>query len=200
MAGDRLATRNKPDASWPDERLVSACLEGHEEAWGALVDKYSQMVFTVVRRYGVPHDDATDLFQAIWLDSYNDLEKLRKPEAFRSWLITLARNKCFHWQRKLRVKNAHEVASPEDSPFEPEDPDDQPELIEQIAREQLVRDAILELTPRCRELIRHLFFTFPPKPYKEIAQSLGLAVGSIGFTRGRCLERLHRQLTRHGFS
>ncbi len=162
-----------------------------------MVDKYSQLVFGIARRYGAPRDEATDLFQAIWLDAYNDLPKLRKKSALKAWLVSLASHKCYHWKRKHLRQKAHEVAT-----FEDQDLDDhaaeEPELIEQLAREQLVRDAVFSLHPRCREMIRLLFFTFPPKPYKDVAETLGLAVGSIGFIRRRCLIRLHRALERHG--
>ncbi len=194
---ESLRRRDLPDSSWPDDRLVSACLDSEEAAWNALVDKYSQLVFTVVRCYGVPSDQATDIFQAIWLDAYNDLQQLRQPKAFRGWLTSLARNKCYHWKQTWRRQQAHEISNVDDTG--PELPvDDQPDLVEQLARDQLVREAILGLSPRCRELVRLLFFTFPPKPYKEIAESLGLATGSIGFTRGRCLKLLQKQLARHG--
>lgn len=199
---DRIEDRRKtkgPDASWPDDRLVGACLSNNEAAWNALVDKYSQMVFTVVRCYGVPNDQVTDIFQAIWLDAYSDLGQLRQARAFRAWLTSLARNKCYHWKQAWRRRQTHEIAHIDGAV--PELPaDDQPDLVEQLARDQLVREAILRLSPRCRELVRLLFFTFPPKPYKEIAASLGLATGSIGFTRGRCLKLLQKQLARDTFS
>jgi DNA-directed RNA polymerase specialized sigma24 family protein len=44
-----------------------------------------------------------------------------------------------------------------------------------------------------------LFFEHPPRPYEEVASSLGLAVGSIGFIRGRCLKKLRDLLTEKGF-
>jgi DNA-directed RNA polymerase specialized sigma24 family protein len=44
-----------------------------------------------------------------------------------------------------------------------------------------------------------LFFETPSRPYAEVAAELGLAVGSIGFTRQKCLERLRRQLEDMGF-
>jgi hypothetical protein len=44
-----------------------------------------------------------------------------------------------------------------------------------------------------------LFFEQPPRPYRQVARSLGLAAGSIGFIRGRCLTRLRRELERRGF-
>jgi len=44
-----------------------------------------------------------------------------------------------------------------------------------------------------------LFFECPPRPYQEIARDLGLATGSIGFIRGRCLEKLRKRLEEMGF-
>jgi hypothetical protein len=45
-----------------------------------------------------------------------------------------------------------------------------------------------------------LFFETPPRPYAEVAKELGLAQGSIGFTRENCLERLRRQISKAGFN
>jgi len=55
------------------------------------------------------------------------------------------------------------------------------------------------LPPRCRQMITLLFFEQPPQPYQEVAERLGLARGSIGFIRGRCLKRLKRILEDKGF-
>jgi DNA-directed RNA polymerase specialized sigma24 family protein len=73
------------------------------------------------------------------------------------------------------------------------------ELLLQVEREQIVREGILVLSERCRRLIRMLFFEFPPVPYATVAEKLGLARGSIGFIRGRCLSRLRRLLEDKGF-
>jgi len=45
-----------------------------------------------------------------------------------------------------------------------------------------------------------LFYDEPVRPYQEIAATLGLAVGSIGFIRQRCLERLRKRLLETGFA
>jgi hypothetical protein len=49
-------------------------------------------------------------------------------------------------------------------------------------------------------LVEMLFFESPSRPYSEVAAELGLALGSIGFTRQKCIERLRRQLEDLGFS
>ena len=193
---DNMQDRGRPNPSWQDRRLIGACLDGDEQAWGALIDKYSQLVFAIARRYGAPRGEATDLFQAIWLDAYNDLPKLRERDHFKAWLSSLARHKSYHWQRQHIRRASHEVE------ILSEDLDqrtaEHPELVEHLARDQLVREGISALPDRCREIIRLLFFTFPARPYKEIAERLGLATGSIGFIRGRCLKRLQKILERQG--
>ena len=63
----------------------------------------------------------------------------------------------------------------------------------------MVREAIANLPARCGELVRLLFYEDPPIPYTEISHRLGLASGSIGFIRGRCLKRLQRLLEDQGF-
>jgi DNA-directed RNA polymerase specialized sigma24 family protein len=52
---------------------------------------------------------------------------------------------------------------------------------------------------RCVQMIHMLFFETPARPYGEIAKALGLAEGSIGFIRGRCLSRLRKHLETKGF-
>ena len=47
-------------------------------------------------------------------------------------------------------------------------------------------------------MIRLLFYEQPPLPYVEVARRLGLATGSIGFIRGRCLKRLQKELEEQG--
>ncbi len=65
-------------------------------------------------------------------------------------------------------------------------------------RHPMVREALARLGGRCQEMIRLLFYKQPPLPYDEVAQHFGLATGSIGFIRGRCLKRLEKLLRQMG--
>ena len=73
------------------------------------------------------------------------------------------------------------------------------EMLAQLQREQMVRDVVGSLSQRCERMVRMLFFETPPRPYQEVAKELGIATGSIGFIRGRCLDRLKKQLEKMGF-
>jgi DNA-directed RNA polymerase specialized sigma24 family protein len=72
-------------------------------------------------------------------------------------------------------------------------------MLVQLEDEQALRDAITEMPARCERMIHMLFFESPVRPYAEIASELGLATGSIGFIRGRCLARLRKHLEMKGF-
>ena len=195
---DGLPTQGGSDAGphpgWEDSRLVVSCLRGDQRAWHALVDKYSRLVYAVVLRYGVNPDDASDLFQAVWISVYSDLEKVRKHDSLRSWLITVTRRRCYHWRQEQQRRQRLLMESRD----EPAEPAEEPSDIESLETDQRVREAVFRLPERCREMIGMLFYTDPPMPYREVAERLGLAVGSIGFIRGRCLRKLQRLLESAG--
>jgi RNA polymerase sigma factor (sigma-70 family) len=183
-------------ASWPDDRLVAECLKGDQQAWAALVDKYKNLIFSIPIKLGL-YDDAADILQAVCLDLLTDLPRLREPRALPKWLMQTCYHKCLQSRRRAErhVRLAEEGGeTPENSPSTL--PDD---LLVQLEKEQMVRDAVAELSPRCEQMIRMLFFETPARPYEEVAKELGLATGSIGFIRGRCLGKLKQLLENMGF-
>jgi RNA polymerase sigma factor (sigma-70 family) len=185
-------------AYWPDDRLVTECLKGNQQAWSALIDKYKNLIFSIPIKLGL-YDDAADIFQAVCLDLLTDLPRLREPRALPKWLMQTCYHKCL---QSRRTAERHLPLAGEDgersreSPGPATLPDD---MLLQLEKEQMVRDAIAELAPRCEQMIRMLFFETPARPYEEVAKELGLATGSIGFIRGRCLGKLKQQLENMGF-
>jgi RNA polymerase sigma factor (sigma-70 family) len=183
-----------PAADWSNTHLVEECLRGNEQAWHVLVDRYKNLVYSIPLRYGAPQQDAADIFQAVCLDLFSELPRLRDAEALQGWLVRVTANKCYHWKRGAELA--------EDFDEEREVPMDSglaPDILAGVEREQMLREAIQELPDRCREMIELLFFQQPPLPYKEVAAKLNLAIGSIGFIRGRCLKRLKSILEEKGF-
>src|SRR5262245_56714655 len=180
-----------PEAGWSDVRLIRACLDGDEQAWSVLIDRYKTLIYSIPRRYGASPEEAADIFQSVCLEWFSALPRLRKSGSLRNWLITVTAHQAFHWKRKHRTHAEIEGASLESdgaldaAPLVPEE-------IQRLDQDQMLREAIAYLSPRCQEMIRLLFFVDPPLPYRDVAQRLGLAVGSIGFIRGRCLQRLQK--------
>lgn len=191
-----LSLQAPKETSAEDEQLVQGCLNGDEKAWNRLIDKYKRLIYSVPVKYGLSPDDAADIFQNVCVDLFTNLSKLRKVESIRSWLITVATHKCFHHKKQQR-KDVELDAMEQD--VAEEIAPAAPQVLQEVQEEQAVRDAIQRLSPRCAELVKMLFFEQPPLPYTEVAQRLGLATGSIGFIRGRCLTRLQKILGELGF-
>ena len=190
-------TLDEVRVAWPDTRLVRECLGGGEEAWCALIFKYKNLIFSIPLKYGFSADESTDIFQAVCLDLLSELPKLRKVKALPKWIMQITAHKCFH--RKQQERRT-EVPDPDDKQFEQSTPARAEEILREAEDEQGLRQAMSELSPRCRQLVRMLFYDEPARPYQEIAETLGIAVGSIGFIRQRCLERLRKRLLEAGFS
>jgi RNA polymerase sigma factor (sigma-70 family) len=187
-----------PSRTWDDARLVGACLRGDDRAWTALVSKYERLIFSILIKRGATRDDAADIFQAVCLELFSQLPHLRKTEALRGWLMTITVNKHYRWRQQRRREDETVTVDVSESDVEDAVAIVPPDLLAEIEDEQTVREAVAAQPERCRELIRLLFYEHPAVPYVEVARRLGLAVGSIGFIRGRCLERLERTLRKAG--
>jgi RNA polymerase sigma factor (sigma-70 family) len=186
-----------PMVAWPEDRLVQQCLDGNEAAWSALIDRYKNLIFSVPIKYRFSREEAADVFQMVCLELLSELANIREPKALPKWILMVTAHKCYHLKnqdKRHREKNAGfaetlEVALPPEAEA----------IVRQGENEQQMREAITSLSPRCQDLIRMLFFEEPSRPYDEVAQSLGLARGSIGFIRQRCLDRLKRKLDEIGW-
>ena len=185
-----------PDVTWTDARLVKACLDGDEQAWATLIAKYKNLIYSIPVRYGAPPQDAADIFQSVCLELFSELPRLRRAEAVRGWIIKVAAHQSYHWKRKLRQRAEDELTPIAEEELSAEL---RPDEMEEIERAQILREAVAALPPRCQEIIRLLFYESEPISYRDLAARLGLATGSIGFIRGRCLARLERELRERGF-
>jgi RNA polymerase sigma factor (sigma-70 family) len=190
-------TRKNEPVVWNDTLLVKQCLAGNEEAWSLLIDKYKALIYSIPVKYRLSPEEAADVFQATCTELLVRLPELREPRALPKWLIQVAHHECYRSKRQSQRVVSRD--SDEDLP-EPEVPPIAEDLVQQTQEEQMLRGAMAALTPQCRRLVELLFYEVPARPYAEVAKELGLAVGSIGFTRQRCIERLRRQLEDLGFS
>ena len=192
------APRMQPERSKSsDERLVRDCLNGDQHAWAALIEKYKNLIYSIPIKLGI-YQDAADIFQAVCLDLLSELPRLREPRALPKWLMQTCYHKCLRHHRSAdrRVDLADEHFESRAAEAGSELPE---EMLSQLEREQKLREVMAKLPERCRRMIQMLFFETPARPYQEVAHELGLAKGSIGFIRGRCLTRLRKELEKAGF-
>ena len=178
--------RNTPAAA----DLVTRARNGDKQAWDALVERYSPLIWRICRRHRLGDADAEDAGQSVWLHLVDQLDKVRDPAALPGWLATTTRRECLRILHTARGPLTAEFVLDADLL-----PDEHAGTAEQevlaAERHTALREALTHLPPDCQQLIA-LLIEDPPVPYIEISAKLGIRVGSIGPSRGRCLDRLRR--------
>jgi RNA polymerase sigma factor (sigma-70 family) len=193
-AGPKIAEEQQEP--WAEERLVRECRQGSEEAWSALIDKYKNLIYSIPIKYGFSQEDAGEIFQSVSFEILQELPNLREPKALPKWIIQITSHKCIQWRRqqsRYSPAEDHDLGATMVSTDSSAD-----QLLLEAQEEQALRDAINSLSPRCRKLISLLFYETPARPYDQIAAEFGTATGSIGFIRGRCLDKLRGILEKGG--
>ena len=170
--------------------LVTRARNGDTQAWNALVDRYSPLIWSICRTRRLDNASAEDVGQNVWLHLVEHLDRIREPAAVAGWLATTTRRECL---RVLRAAPGPQVAG---QVLDAEIlPDQQGETAEQTLlvaeRHAALREALSRLPLGGRRLIA-LLIAEPPVPYADISARLGIPVGSIGPSRRRCLDRLRR--------
>lgn len=168
---------------------------GDKAAWAALVDGFERMIWNVAVAHRLHHADASEVLQTTWLRLIENLGRIEQPERLGGWLATTARRESL---RMLRLRG-REIPHGDDGNGAEWGPSGTPAPEERVLDQERDRQlwaAFRGLDRRCQELLRLVVLTGPP--YAEVASSLAMAVGSIGPTRARCLQRLRKLLDEAG--
>ncbi len=168
--------------------------DGDPGALDDLVRLLSPMLWQVVRASGVDRATAEDVVQTTWLALVRSGETISEPRAVAGWLCTSARREAWRVAKQsTRQQPVEEEAIARRLPDEPA-PEGQVVLDDDNAR---LWASLGRLTERCQQLLR--IVAAEPRPdYSMIAAELDMPVGSIGPTRGRCLDKLRRELVQAG--
>jgi RNA polymerase sigma factor (sigma-70 family) len=148
------------------------------------------MVWSVARSFRLDDAAASDVAQTVWLRLIENVDRIQDPERLPGWLATTCRREA------LRVIKRSERSVPSDFEFDIEDPS--PSLESMMIEDEETREvvqALRELGEECQQLLR-LLTVEPALSYEEIAEATGRPVGSLGPTRGRCVERLKPAISR----
>lgn len=176
--------------------LVRAAADGHQASWNNLVDRYNGLVWSVARAHRLSGADAADVVQTTWLRAVEHLARLHDPESLGAWLATTARHESL---RAIRLGSRHVPTSMELAFDTPDDAAPIDAHLLERERDRALWTSLGRLAERCQTLLRMLIAD-PPASYDEISAALDIPIGSIGPTRGRCLERLRELAEAAGIS
>lgn len=164
--------------------------------WPVLLERYGRLVYSVPSRFGLGPEDCDDVYQSTWLTA---VTRPNPPtddnHVMVRWLASIAawETRNLMRRRRLPLRDQATLEAVET------DPEDLPDRLEEIVDDHvLVEEALDALPERDRELVRDLFLADEPLSYAEIAERLGIAVGSVGPLRLRAIERLRTEFLRRG--
>jgi RNA polymerase sigma factor (sigma-70 family) len=168
-------------------QIVRAAAAGDQAAWDVLVGRYVALLWHIAFRHGLSEWDAADVVQTTWLRLFENIEDVREPAYVGSWLSTTAQRESLrHLAHHQRV-----VPSGDESTFDAEDLLQAPVDEALITREQAAHArAAVETLPTTWRSIVELMTQDPQPSYEQISAELGVPIGSIVPTRGRCVRRL----------
>lgn len=180
-----------------DRELIEQCLKGHSPAWECLVSRYKNLVYHFPNKAGLASEDCDEVFQETFMALYKGLEKLLEVEAMDQWIATVAKRTT--WKVVNRSRRKYEDDFPED--YDVEDPDAIPEKeVELKLQQHQVRIAMGQLSEKCQKLLTLLFYKYESAEYDEVAKEMGIARGSIGPIRNRCLVKFQKILAEIGIT
>jgi len=176
--------------------LVRDCLGNRPGAWEEFLRRYSNLIFSTIRKVGLPPSDQEEAYQAAVLAIYRQLSSLRDTDRLISWIVVISRRQAINRIRSRRNEVSLDHLSPSElaiaeSTLEAADGLPEAETVA-LERAQQAAETLVRLPERCRRLLRLLFYEDPSIDYTEIARREGIPVGSIGPTRARCIEKARR--------
>jgi len=102
--------------------VVNRCQDGDTKAMETVYTHYKSSLFNLAYRFSRNHASAEDLLQEIFIKIFTQINKLRSPEALKSWLYRIAVNTCIsHTRKKAQTKEVSiddisEINDPKDDP------------------------------------------------------------------------------------
>src|SRR5215211_8126106 len=179
-------------ATMLDRDLIRGCRKGDVCVWQRLLDRYERLVFSVPRRYVLSREDAADISQLTFTMLVQSMDALPEDSSLGAWLVTVARRHTWRLLNRKRREEAgdHGSLSQDTTRLSNGGTED----LEHWELTEWLNHGLATVSKACRDLLSALYLEPGQPTYAEVAARLGMAVGSVGPTRIRCLKRLREIL------
>ena len=175
-----------------DTEIIKRVLDGSQQAYAGLVNRYQNYVFTLTLRFTKNREDAEEVAQDIFVKAYRSLSDFRGAAKFSTWLYTIVNTTCITFLRKKRLRThslddekVFEVADSVDSGF-------RANQVEQKSKLNMVNNAIAMLSSDDAEIIT-LFYK-AEQSLEEIGKILGLNPKTAKVRLHRARQRLKEKM------
>lgn len=143
-----------------------------------------RLVFRLVGR-----DDAADVLQHVFLQVFRNIRQFAGDSRFETWLFRIAVNECLQFRRREARKSFVPLE------HDPSDPSANPEGL--VDQRDLLETALARLEPELRTIF--LLRETEHLAYAEIAETLGIAEGTVASRLNRARRNLQKILAELGW-
>ena len=191
-------------ATADDAALVQETLEGSQLSFQLLVERHQERVFALVRHFSRSRAEVEDLAQETFLKAYSRLSSFQLQASFSTWLYRIAMNTCLDLVKRRGRSPIQAVEDPEALQLEGRDgrpcapgspavaaPDAR---LEQEEVAQITRRVLEELPDIFRDVL--VLREFEDLSYQEMADSLGISIGTVESRLFRARARFREALLR----
>jgi RNA polymerase sigma factor (sigma-70 family) len=176
----------------PEELLISV-QKGDQESFEKLAQHYTPLLWSITRSHGLSETDANDVIQTTWLRFVENRDRLSSSTELGGWLAATARREAMRVRRLSDRTAPTPLHGPDDMPERESEEPSPEDVVMNAERRRALLQAMEQLTPHCRRLIK-ILMADPSPSYAEISAALGIPIGSIGPNRARCVQRLRQLL------
>jgi RNA polymerase sigma-70 factor (ECF subfamily) len=178
-----------------DNDIISLVLKGDHNAYGELVSRYQNYVFTLALRIVKNREDAEEVAQDSFIKAYKYLADFKGASKFSTWLYTIVNNTGISFLRKKKL-TVHSLDN--EKVFEAADNQDsgmRSNVVEQKSRQNMVNTAIALLSPDDAQIIS-LFYK-AEQSLEETASILGIEINAAKVRLHRARSRLKQKMEEH---
>lgn len=174
-----------------DFKIIEQVLEGRQEAYAILIERYEQLVFTLALRMLKNREDAEEAAQDVFVKAFKALSKFKGESKFSTWIYRITYNKCL--DMLARIKRQPAAADIEELTHmnlgEVETIVDKMELEERNAQ---IKKCI-ERLPEDEAFLITVYY-FEDKSVNELVEIMGLTESNIKIKLYRARKRLFTML------
>ncbi|MCX7705839.1 MAG: sigma-70 family RNA polymerase sigma factor [bacterium] len=168
--------------------LVNKSKNGDEDAMAAIVTNFKQLIFTIAYRLIGDYDMSMDICQETFIKAFQNLDKLKNPEKFKTWLCSIARNLAYDRLReatKILPTNSEQNPNPQEL-----------HMVEDVVtgsrKRVIIQNALNKLEPRDRLLLT--LYYYQNFSIKEIAEIVGITPENVKVSLSRARIKLRKEL------
>jgi len=177
----------KPD----DHTCIQKIQKGDNSAFAVLVDRYRDMVYTIIHRIVRNHEEAEEIAQDVFLKAFHSLNSFKGKSKFSTWLYRIAYNAAITRTRKKKI----EMGALDE------------QLMENYTQDEINEDIYTLDTQEQKKFIDHVLSNLPEKEYLiitlyykeecsigEIAEITGLSESNVKVKLHRIRKKLYEDL------